>query len=46
MSKLKDAINSFISKNQPLMDSIVKGVNKFSDFIYQVNEGEKSLSTI
>ena len=46
MTKLTDAINSLIIKNKPLMDSIVKAVNKFSDFIYQVNEGEKSLSSL
>jgi hypothetical protein len=46
MTKLTDAINSLIIKNKPLMDSIVKAVNKFSEFIYQVNEGEKSLSSL
>ena len=46
MTKLTDAINSLIIRNEPLMNSIVKAVNKFSEFIYQVNEGEKSLSSL
>jgi len=46
MTKLTDAINSLIIKNKPLMDSIVEGVNKFSDFIYQINKGEKSLGDL
>ncbi len=46
MTKLTDAINSLIIKNQPLMDSIVEGVDKFSDFIYQINKGEKSLGDL
>lgn len=46
MTKLTDAINSLIIKNKPLMDSIVEGVNKFSDLIYQINKGEKSIYSL
>tara|TARA_R100000664_G_scaffold1625_4_gene4190 strand:+ start:8992 stop:11262 length:2271 start_codon:yes stop_codon:yes gene_type:complete len=42
MTKLTDAINSLIIRNKPLMDSIVKGVDKFSELIFQINKGEKS----
>ena len=43
MTKLTDAINSLIIRNKPLMDSIVKGVDKFSELIFQINKGEKSI---
>ncbi|MEK9768555.1 MAG: hypothetical protein VW683_06500 [Betaproteobacteria bacterium] len=46
MTKLTDAINSLIIKNKPLMDSIVEGVDKFSDLIYQINAGEKSIDSL
>jgi len=46
MQKLTDAINSLIIKNKPLMDSIVKGVNKFSELIYQINAGSKSMKDL
>jgi hypothetical protein len=43
MTKLTDAINSLIIKNKPLIDSIVKGVDKFSDLVFQINKGDKSI---
>ena len=46
MTKLTDAINSLIIKNKPLMDSIVEGVDKFSNLIYQINAGEKSINSL
>lgn len=46
MTKLTDAINSLIIRNEPLVNSIIKGVDSFSELIFQINAGKKSINDI
>ena len=46
MTKLTDAINSLIIRNEPLIKSIIKGVDSFSELIFQINAGEKSMGAL